>query len=296
MNNPAVQQALIELQESLSNIESARKQVNNVAEKSEQLIKSFNNVYDAITSVDKNLVIDEKAIKNQLNESFKFFNAGLSEIVKESNQSVSGLQASLSSYENKISKLLNTSIENTDARLNDFVSKLTSNITDKNKQLTTATAKVLDSISSINTTISIDKELVARQLNDNFKYFQSSLDKIVKESEKGIRELEKSHAIQESKFADSLNSTFNLTEKKIDQSVTAIEEKSNSFMEALQRANEQVRNFEGSVKAFDGRIQEIDFANDLKRIERKIDNYQKQNLVIGLVIVLGLITLALLKK
>lgn len=258
------------------------------------------------TPVDKNLVIDEKAIKNQLNESFKFFNAELSEIVKESNQSVSALQASLSSYENKINKLLNTSIENTDARLNDFVSKLTSNFAQKDKQFTEATIKILASINSINTDIGIDKEAIAKQLSDNFNLFKNGLERIVKESDKSLGDLQTALAQYEKNVLESLKWTVESTEERLKEVLTEVKTHSEmtinfidaevkTFIGNTKKANDQMVSFENNVKILENKIKEIDVRNELKSIEQKINSNQKQTIIIGIIIILGLIAIAIFK-
>ena len=306
MNNPAIEQALIELEDSLSKIESARTQVNKVAEKSELLIKAFNKVYDAITAVDKNITIDEKAIKTHLDESFKFFRAGLSDIILESEKSVKGLQTSLVAHETKITKLLNNTIDNTDVRLNDFVSKLTSNFAQKDRQFTDATIKILASINSINTDISIDKEAIAKQLNDNFKHFQTGLERIVKESDKSLGYLQTALAQYEKNVLESLKWTAESTEERLKEVLTAVKTHSEmtiSFIDAevktfignTQKANDQMISFENNVKILENKIKEIDVRNELKSIEQKINSNQKQTLIIGIVIIVGLIAIAIFK-
>lgn len=61
MNNSAVHQSLIELEESLKSLESARSQVENVSEKSEQIILSFTKVLKAIEALKLDFE-DEKSI------------------------------------------------------------------------------------------------------------------------------------------------------------------------------------------------------------------------------------------
>ncbi len=306
MNNPAIEQALIELEESLSKIESARTQVNTVAEKSERLIKAFNEVYVAITAVDKNIAIDEKAIKNHLDESFKFFRSGLSDIIVESEHSVKGLQASLATHEVAITKLLNNTIDNTDLRLNDFVSKLTSNFAKKDKQFTDATNKILDGINSININIGIDKEAIAKQLNDSFMQFRTGLERIVKESDKSLGHLQTSLAQCEKNAVESLKWTAESTEERLKDMLTEVKthsEKTISFIDAemktfmgnTKKANEQMISFEAKVKLLEKGIEEIDLSNEFKIIEQKINSNQKQTLVLGIVIILGLIAIAIFK-
>ena len=79
MNNPAIQHTLVELQDSLSKIESARVQVNTISEKSEQLISSFADVLRGIESISDGVGIDKDAIKEKIENSFQIFGAELKE-------------------------------------------------------------------------------------------------------------------------------------------------------------------------------------------------------------------------
>ena len=63
MSNPVIQQTLVDLEQSLSKIESARTQVNNVSEKSEQIISQFNRILKSIESISDGVGIDKESIK-----------------------------------------------------------------------------------------------------------------------------------------------------------------------------------------------------------------------------------------
>lgn len=91
MNNPAIKQTLIELEESLSKIESARNQVNNVSEKSEKLIRSFNDVLKSIESLSNGLGIDKSEFKNNLDKSFKNLDSELKKIVEITSSSTNDI-------------------------------------------------------------------------------------------------------------------------------------------------------------------------------------------------------------
>jgi exonuclease VII small subunit len=306
MNNPAVNQALIELEESLSKIESARTQVNNVAEKSELLIKAFNKVYVAITAVDKNITIDEKAIKNHLDESFQFFRKELSAIVKESKKGATSLQTSLEEYDAKFESLLSSKMATTDGILTEFGSRLNSNFNEKNEQLKRAVSKSVESIRDITKNIAFDKDIITRQLNDNFEVFNSGLLKIVKETEKNLKNLETAIGTLEKNFSDSLKWTLESAEERIKDVLTEVEAHSKmtisfidsemkTIIETTKKTNEQMISFENNVRLLEKRIQEFDLPNEIKNIEQKINSNQKQTLIIGIIIILGLIAIAIFK-
>lgn len=77
MNNPAIQQTLVELEESLAQINSARSQVNSVTVQSEQLIKAFNSILSSLKSLNDDFGVDKGKFKNNLDKSFQVLNEDL---------------------------------------------------------------------------------------------------------------------------------------------------------------------------------------------------------------------------
>lgn len=153
MNNPAVQQALIELEESLSKIESARTQVNNVAEKSELLIRSFTKALDAINSINKNISFDKELVNSQINDSLKVFQSGLSKIVKESESKVKDLENTLGAKDAKFEQSITKSFNNTDGKLNQLVSDIKSNSDGFNKRMESELNGLFETIKNANNQI-----------------------------------------------------------------------------------------------------------------------------------------------
>jgi hypothetical protein len=101
MNNPAIKQTLIELEESLSKIESARNQVNNVSEKSNKLISSFSDVLKSTESLRNDLVIDKGEFKENLDKSFKNFNNELKKIIDQTTSSSIKINKNLETIESE---------------------------------------------------------------------------------------------------------------------------------------------------------------------------------------------------
>lgn len=77
MNNPAIQQTLVELEESLAQINSARSQVNSVTVQSEQLIEAFNSILSSLKSLSDDFGVDKGKFKNNLDKSFQVLNEDL---------------------------------------------------------------------------------------------------------------------------------------------------------------------------------------------------------------------------
>jgi hypothetical protein len=111
MNNTAIKQTLIELEESLSNIESARNQVNNVTEKSEKIIRSFNDVLKSLESINNILGIDKGEFKNNIDKSFKHLDTDLKKIAEYASSSSNEISKSTETMKSEfIAKLNETTI------------------------------------------------------------------------------------------------------------------------------------------------------------------------------------------
>lgn len=156
MNNPAIKQTLIELEESLSKIESARNQVNNVSEKSEKLIRSFNEVLKSIESLSDGLGIEKGEFKSNLDKSFKHLDNELKKVVEitwsssndvnrriesikeeflvklnETSTYIKEFEKNLSEAETRINKIdFNSKLESISKLLEDIKSSLASTHTD----------------------------------------------------------------------------------------------------------------------------------------------------------------------
>lgn len=306
MNNPAINQALIELEENLSNIESARNQVNKVAEKSEQLIVAFSKVYDAMTSIDNNFVIDERAIKNQLEESFKFFKSGLSDIVKESDKSVKNLEFSLNSYENRIDKLLSDIVVVTEKKTSEFLLKVDKNFSIRDKQLNEASNKVIESINSVNYIGSINKDLLRSHLNEYLGQFAENLELITKESESRLNKQYSTFEESEKQLIGIIKHTTDATDIQLKEVISSIKEHKEQtqitldfeiqkIIQSINHANERMTSFENTVNLLESELKEINVKNELSELEKKIDKNQKITLLFLIILIIGLLALAFIK-
>ena len=110
----------------------------------------------------------------------------------------------------------------------------------------------------------------------------------------------------EKNVLESLKWTAESTEERLKEVLTAVKTHSEmtiSFIDAevktfignTKKANDQMISFENNVKILESKIKEIDVRNELKSIEQKINSNQKQTLIIGIVIILGLIAIAIFK-
>jgi DNA repair ATPase RecN len=184
MNNPAIQQTLLELEESLSKIESARTQVNNVTEKSEEIIRSFNNILKSIESISDGVGIDKDAIKENLDKSFTRFENELKGIANKAELSVKEVNEDFISQKIKFKE----NIESGTKSIEEDFKKITSNIENKTEEVNNELSRMS---SEFNKGLS--------KLNSSLESFEINLN----EAEKRIQEL-------------NFNEEFKLLSKQID--------------------------------------------------------------------------------
>ena len=110
MNNPAIEQALFELEEGLKQIKSANDNVNNVSKKSEQLVVTMTKVIASLNAISSNVSIDKEAIQDQLTENNTTLKTGIEEILKDANESYAEIRNKISENQNSFAQdLLNLS-------------------------------------------------------------------------------------------------------------------------------------------------------------------------------------------
>jgi hypothetical protein len=118
MNNPAIEQALSELEESLKQIRSANENVNNVSQKSEQLIINMNKVIASLNAISTNVSIDKEVINNLLTENNNTLQKGISKLLKDANDKYVDIQNQLQNNQTEFSKELVEITNNAQNQLN----------------------------------------------------------------------------------------------------------------------------------------------------------------------------------
>src|SRR5690606_13231506 len=77
MNNSTTNQVLIELEENLKSLESARTQVNSVSQKSEHVINSFKKIAIQVEALHQQFEFEKKGLTSAINKSLKNFDKHL---------------------------------------------------------------------------------------------------------------------------------------------------------------------------------------------------------------------------
>ena len=194
MSNPVIQQTLVDLKESLSKIESARTQVNNVSEKSEQIISSFNRILKSIESISDGVGIDKESIKQNLNESFNNFQNELDSISQKSEDSIKKVNEDFIFQKTKFKENLEKNIESIDEEFN----KLSSNIELNTNNVKNELAK-----------LSSEFNYGLLEINSNLEKFKINL-------------IEAENRIQDLNFKDEFKTLSILIEKKQKQTIIII--------------------------------------------------------------------------
>lgn len=113
MSNTLIQQSLIDIEQNLKKLESARSQVGNMADKSEQLISSVASVIESIEAIKNSFSNDENYLKNSVLERLEDFSKTLS----KSGENVNNKASEISSKHKKV-------IDETIVKMDEFKSNL----------------------------------------------------------------------------------------------------------------------------------------------------------------------------
>lgn len=106
MSNTAIQQSLIDIEQNLRKLESARSQVDNIADKSERLIVSIASVIESIDTIRESFDSDEGYLANSIQNSLDEFQASLKKHSKETQtQTVDLNKKQEKSINNNINKI-----------------------------------------------------------------------------------------------------------------------------------------------------------------------------------------------
>jgi hypothetical protein len=218
MKNSALQQTLVELEESLAQIESARNQVNSVTEKTEKLIQSFSMVLTSINSLNKGGVLDQAKLKKQFDDSIKTFQSNLALTVAGVEQHINQLQNRFLSQEADFKGELSKSLAITERSLNAVVSEFGINSNEAVEQLKTKLESFYDTINQLSERINKSEQILAgyteKYQEFDFKGEMAALTNRVNVTQKRVAEIISAVSEQMTKVENRLKSL----EKKIQDS------------------------------------------------------------------------------
>lgn len=273
MNNPAINQVLAELQDSLKTIESARTQVNEVTVKSEQIIHSFNDVLKSIGSIGDQIGIDDEYIKESVDEKFKVLENEIKLIVGNLKESISIAKGQL--IQEKLS----------------FTQSLENNLLTTQDELKTFTANSQSNLKNINAEFTEQKSLFSENITKSFNQYKEELDSSVQKIESIIKESNDDFSSHKNDFKQKLDTTVeNLSaefihivpkiQRKTEELNTELSRISSDFNNVISGVNVNLRNFEEKLKEAENKIEKLDFDASFKAIYQHIDKKQKVNIIL----------------
>jgi methyl-accepting chemotaxis protein len=160
MNNPVIQQTLVELEDNLLKLESARTQVNNVVEKSEQVITSFKSILKSVESINEGIGIDKKSIEDILNNSFKTFDIELNKLLVKTNDSYKSVSDQNEVNQQKFLKSVEDNIDNLNESFKTINLELQNNSHETNLELNKLQKEFEDKLLKLNQHISNLEETI----------------------------------------------------------------------------------------------------------------------------------------
>jgi ABC-type transporter Mla subunit MlaD len=183
MNNPAIEQALIELEESLKQIKSANENVNSVSLKSEQLIIHMNKVIASLNAISANVNIDKEAVNEQLSENNKVLQKGISKLLKDANDKSVEIQNQLQTNQIEFSKELIKITKSAEIQLNGEIENYKKAIRETSNSIEKEITIITDQINNFkSSSLKVDSSLndLSSRLDDtNFKVEFEKLNRTV---------------------------------------------------------------------------------------------------------------------
>lgn len=151
MSNAAIQQSLIELEQNLRNLTSAREQVENVANGTEQLISTVIKLVVTIEGLSGQFDPSEFSFEDKISDALKTFsksiNDGAAKAVKNYEELAEKNTGSFESAVKTLEQKLNESLKEFEKNINEGAEKATTKyqeLSDKNSQAIESTVGKLD--------------------------------------------------------------------------------------------------------------------------------------------------------
>lgn len=271
MNNPAIQQTLVELQDSLAKIESARTQVNNISEKSEQLINSFTSVLRSIESISDGVGIDKAAIKKNLDNSFQNFTVDLKEISNKSETRIKVVDDKLKANQVFFQKDLDGYIKNFESAIKKLVANFEAN-----------SEKQILLLSTSSQSVGIELKEISTQSEVRIK----ELDKGLKANQVSFQENLETHSIGLKSASEELLKSFQSIST---EQVLLLKTSNQDLIDQIKNVNSELVSFQNNLNSIKKEITELDFEKEFNLLSTKFDLKHKQSLILNSVLFLLII-------
>ena len=268
MNNSAVQQSLIELEENLKKLESARVQVASVSKNSELLIVSVTKLVSNIELLQNEFTNQKDSFSDSVNTSLSDFNALL----------VKGTKTVLNKSD-EISKKQEKAIDITIEKLNEFQSNIKELYSNEEKFFHESIHK---SLGDFNEVLERGTETVINKSDEISKKQEKAIDVTIEklnEFQSNIMEL---YSNEEKSFHESILKSlgdFNeILESETNQVLTKYGDLSKRQELAINVTISQLNTFQSTIKEVEKNIHDFDLEENFKLIQTEIHNLKQETI------------------
>lgn len=165
MNNPSYNQTLAELEKSLTDLQSARNQVISVVSKSEEIIRAFSNVLNAVQSFEEGTNLDKGSFAKRLNESFEQLQKELAHFNKEIETQISGLKSSNEKLSDSIHHEVEGAKENLGNELKGFSESIETKKNEFSQHLSSLETSLSDRMQEVHNSFNALKDEIEKTEN-----------------------------------------------------------------------------------------------------------------------------------
>jgi hypothetical protein len=322
MTNPAIQQTLIELEANLQKIESARKQVNSVTEKSEELIRLFSTIIQKVDGVSDSLTIDEEELEKKLNDVVTNLQQELSSLYDVFEKNLNNYNVTFENnqtelfdeviinqkkFEFELSKNLTQLVEGKDLYLKELsqnntqlLEKIKLNQSEFNKEIHDSKQLILskqkeESSNFISDVASfrVKFEESYLQLSDDFvAHNKKQIQKITESSDEFLKILKKTGE-DFSSIQTKMNAAFEL---KSNEQITILKSNSEILNNQINSLTNDVTNLERRLKQTYDEVNSINFNIEFEKIIKKIESKNTISIIVNIVLFLIVIGVLFFKK
>jgi hypothetical protein len=226
-----IQQSLIDIEQNLGKLESARSQIEKVSEKSEILISSIADAIKSIETIKSSFDEDENYLKNSVDDTINEFKSAIENVTKTviSNASSTAEEQS-TSFNNSLKKFddsLKKGLENTLSKTGEIYAKQELII-----------SKNLDEVKVIFEKASKEIEGQGKSFSESHEKISSATIKTLQEFQNQLEEVQKS--IEKFNLKESLEN-ISLDIKNLNEVIKSNHKEITDLMEGLKNENKKVK-------------------------------------------------------
>lgn len=252
MNNNSIHQSLVELEENLKNLESARTQVERVSEKSEQVISALAEVLGQIEALHQEFELEKSGFSAKINESLDGFDQRLVAKSNSITSKVKELNLDFSTAVNDSIKKLYEYQKQVDDERGTYTTSINKNLESFKRSLESKLEALGEKTETANThfSSSVDNSLV------RLKEFQANIDSEKKIYKEGV---------------ETSIDGFNLVLQNKSKDFTEKADKLGlHFSNTISETAQKLKEFGGHVDEASNRILSLDFERNFREMHDEL--------------------------